>query len=50
MPMISCAFSALAVASLFYMWRDYYWARLQRERLMRERVAYMLWAVAHLAE
>jgi hypothetical protein len=37
--------AALAVASLFYLWRAYHRARQQRQHL-RERVAYMLWEMA----
>jgi hypothetical protein len=38
--------TALTVALIYYSWRDGYVARLQRERTLRERVAYMLWAAA----
>ncbi len=49
MPQIYCGLCTLAVAVLFYGWRDYY-ARLQgRERLLRQRVTYMLWVMANTA-
>ena len=43
--------AALAVAALYYLWRDGYAARLRRERArreraLRERVTYMLWIAA----
>ena len=43
--------SALAVAAIYYLWRDAYVAllrreRARRERALRERVAYMLWTAA----
>jgi hypothetical protein len=37
--------AALAVASLFYLWRAHHRACQQRRHL-RERVAYMLWEMA----
>ncbi len=47
MPTLCCNFAALAVAGLFYLWRAYYVARIQRSQTLRERVAYMLWVMAH---
>jgi hypothetical protein len=46
-----CNAAALAVAVIFYAWRAYRQAgeRRQRQRL-RERVAFLLWNVAHEAE
>jgi hypothetical protein len=38
--------AALAVASIFYVWRDYLQAPERREHLLRHRVAYMLWVMA----
>ena len=46
MALASMNFTALAVASLYYLWRDGYVARLRRSKLIRERVAYMLWTAA----
>jgi hypothetical protein len=42
---------ALTVAIIYYQWRDSYLARLHdeqatRTRVLRERVAYMLWTAA----
>ena len=47
MPTILCNFAALAVAGLFYTWRAYHGARLQRTQALRERVTYMLWVMAN---
>jgi hypothetical protein len=38
--------SALAVSVIYYAWRDGYVAQLRRQRVLRERVAYMLWTAA----
>jgi hypothetical protein len=38
--------AALAVAAIFYTWRAWQQAQTRRERLLRERVAYMLWVMA----
>jgi hypothetical protein len=42
--------AALAVAIIFYVYRAHLQVRLQRQRLLRERVAYMLWVVAQRVE
>jgi hypothetical protein len=47
MPIVVCNVAALMVAGLFYCWRAYQITRLQRAQLLRERVAYMLWVMAH---
>jgi len=39
--------SALSVAMLFYAWRSYHEKIEQREKTLRERVAYMLWVMAN---
>lgn len=45
---IFCNVSALAVASIFYLWRGYYVDHLKRQQqLLCKRVAYMLWVVAN---
>jgi hypothetical protein len=36
--------AALAVATLYYLWRAYHTRQL-RERVLRQRVAYMLWVM-----
>jgi hypothetical protein len=42
--------AALAVASLFYLWRSHYQGRQRRQRLLCQRVAYMLWVASQNAE
>ncbi|HVS39574.1 MAG TPA: hypothetical protein VMS17_28715 [Gemmataceae bacterium] len=50
MQMLFCNAAALAVALLFYTWRAYHQALLARRRVLRERVAYMLWVIAERME
>jgi hypothetical protein len=50
MDVLCCNAAALAMASLFYYWRSYHVTQQQRERLLRERVACLLWAVAEQAD
>jgi hypothetical protein len=38
--------AALAVATLYYLWRAHYQTRQRRQRVLCQRVAYMLWVVA----
>ncbi|HTU16703.1 MAG TPA: hypothetical protein VMG10_01465 [Gemmataceae bacterium] len=38
--------AALAVASLFYLWRAHHQTRQRRQRVLCERVTYMLWVMA----
>ncbi len=47
MPMVSCGMAAFAVASIFYSYRAYADYLKQRQRILRERVAYMLWVAAN---
>jgi hypothetical protein len=42
--------AALAVASIYYVWKTYFQLQLRRERTLCERVTYMLWVVAQHAE
>jgi hypothetical protein len=46
MQLIVTNMAALGVATLFYLWRAHYQTRLQRQRVLCQRVAYMLWVVA----
>jgi hypothetical protein len=46
MEMLCCNVAALVVALLYYIWRSYHHARLARQRVLRERVAYLLWVIA----
>jgi hypothetical protein len=47
MSVVVYAASALSVAVLFYSWRSYHEKIANRERLLRERVTYMLWVMAN---
>lgn len=40
---------ALAVLTIYYIWNIHLRAWLRRERILRERVTYMLWVMANLA-
>ena len=47
MSVVVCTASALSVALLFYSWRSYHQKTEHRDRLLRERVTYMLWVMAN---
>jgi hypothetical protein len=38
--------AALAVSTIYCLWHSYHQIQLQRDRTLRERVAFMLWVVA----
>jgi len=46
MELLCCNAAALAVALVYYTWRAYDQARAARQRLLHERVAYLLWVIA----
>ncbi len=46
MQSVYCGLCALAVAVIFYGWREYQCRHDRRERVLRERVTYMLWVIA----
>jgi len=46
--LLACNIACLAIAVLYYSWRDIYLHRRKREQ-MRQRVAYMLWVAANRA-
>lgn len=50
MPMFNCAIALAAVTVIYLFWRSYLAAFLQRRRVLRERVAYMLWVMADEAD
>jgi hypothetical protein len=39
---------ALAVAAIFYGWREYQFQQQGRDKRLRSRVAYMLWVTANI--
>jgi hypothetical protein len=45
-PIVSCNLAALAIAVIYYAWRDLYCRWRHDTRALRERVAYMLWIAA----
>jgi hypothetical protein len=48
--LLPCNLAALAIAALFYLWRDvYHRPRKLNDVQLRERVAYMLWVAASRA-
>jgi hypothetical protein len=47
---MSSSVAALAVASIFYVWKYYFQFQLHRDRTLRERVAYMLWITSDYAK
>ena len=49
MQSLCCSIATLAVAGIYCTWRAYHIARLEHERTLRERVAYMLWIMASRA-
>jgi hypothetical protein len=50
MQVLCGGMAALAVASIYYTWRAYFHAYLQQDRVLHERIAYMLWIVAQSAD
>jgi hypothetical protein len=47
MQMIAFSYPTVAVSTIYCIWPAYRRALLQRERALRERVAYMLWVLAN---
>jgi len=44
--LIPCHLACLAIATLYYTWRDLYRPRVIAHKRLHERVAYMLWVIA----
>jgi hypothetical protein len=47
MDLLTVNVVALTVVCIYYMWRVYRFTLQQRERVLRERVAYLLWTTAN---
>ncbi|HVK15428.1 MAG TPA: hypothetical protein VM533_00675 [Fimbriiglobus sp.] len=47
--MVACNLAVLAIAMIFYAWRDGYLSNSRGRAGLQERVAYMLWVAAHKA-
>jgi hypothetical protein len=43
---VVCHFAAVAVAMLYCSWRRHHELLVQKQRVLRERVALMLWSIA----
>ena len=46
-PLITCNLAVLAIAMMYYAWRDGYLSRGRGQAGLQERVSYMLWVAAH---
>jgi hypothetical protein len=46
MQMLALSYPTLAVSAIYCIWQAYRRALLRRERVLSERVAYMLWVLA----
>ena len=46
MPQVTVNIAALAIAAIYYLYRDGYIAQVRRQQTFRERIAYMLWTAA----
>ena len=44
--LLTCNVAVLAIAALYYTWKDRVVKAAHRRRVLRQRVAYLLWAVA----
>ena len=49
MQLLVCNLAALAIAVLYYSWREGHLKALRKRRLLRQRVAQMLWVAAERA-
>lgn len=47
--LITCNLAGLAIAALYYTWRDVYLVRMRQKKAanLHERVAHMLWVAAN---
>lgn len=50
MPLFFCAVAVSAVTVIYLFWLSYRTALVQRRRLLRERVAHLLWVLADADE
>ena len=47
--MITCNLAVLAIAGIYYAWRDRHAKQFEKRAVLRDRVAYMLWVAAQRA-
>ena len=50
MPLVYCTIALFAVTVIYLFWRSYLSVLLQRRRVLRDRVAHMLWVMAETDE
>ena len=50
MAALTLTFPTLAVSAMYCLWHAYRLAYLRRDRLLRSRVAYMLWTAANMID
>jgi hypothetical protein len=46
LQMVTCNLAVLVIAGLYYSWRDRFAKANEQRQVLRQRVAYMLWAAA----
>ncbi|CAN5187934.1 hypothetical protein BH11PLA2_BH11PLA2_39450 [soil metagenome] len=49
LQMVTGYFAVIAVAAIYYAWRDGYLAHARRREKLNNRVAYMMWCAANRA-
>ena len=47
--LVACNLAVLAIAGIYYAWRDRFSKLAQNRTVLRDRVAYMLWVAAQRA-
>jgi hypothetical protein len=50
MNLLTIYIIALTVVCIYYLWRVYRFTLLHRERVLRERIAYLLWTMAQRSD
>ena len=47
MQVLSGSVAALAVATIYYVWRAYFHVQVRQRRLLHQRITYLLWILAN---
>jgi len=50
MQFVALGVAALSLAAIYYIWRTYREVKTHRDRILRERIAYMIWVASESAE
>jgi hypothetical protein len=50
MQVLSGSVATLAVATIYYVWRAYFSVQLRQQRLLHQRIAYLVWTLASQAD